>query len=298
MRCIVIGAAGFIGAALVDHLAACGDHVLAIDHRASDAPSQAARHQTLDVARDDLRFADAPDAVFYLAQSSAYRDFPERAGDLFGVNLVGAVRAASAARAVGAKWFAYASTGNVYQPSFAPLPESAATRRDEPYAASKLMAEEALALFRPRLAVSAIRLFGVFGPRQRRMLPVLVRQRIEQGEPIVLQPAPGEVEPTGGLRVSWTFVGDVVQRLRELAVAATSGQSVPDTLNLAGPEPISLHQFAQTMGRALRREPRFEISATLRMFDLCADITLLRTLTGNTFTPFESAMAAAIESIS
>ena len=103
--------------------------------------------------RDPLPLPQGIEAVFYLAQSPRYRDFPQAADDLFGVNTYGAVKAAEAALAAGAGLLCYASTGNVYQPSLAPLAESCPLDRENPYALSKLAAEEVLRLFRPHLPV-------------------------------------------------------------------------------------------------------------------------------------------------
>ena len=59
-------------------------------------------------------------SVFYLAQSPFYNDPADHEDHLFGVNTTGAVKAAEAARKAAARFFCYASTGNVYQPSFEP----------------------------------------------------------------------------------------------------------------------------------------------------------------------------------
>ena len=131
------------------------------------------------VAVDVARRCDRPaavvagtDAVYYLAQFPHYRSFPRGAGDLYSVNVAGALRAAEAARDAGARFFCYASTGSVYRPAFGPLREDHPVRRDLPYALSKVAAEEALALFGGPMRCLCTRLFGVFGPGQRdRLVP-------------------------------------------------------------------------------------------------------------------------------
>ena len=81
------------------------------------------------------------DAVFYLAQSAHYQDFPRYAEDPFAINAQGVARAALAACQAGVRFFCHASSVNVYSPSFATLTEQAHLEPHTPYAASKLMGE-------------------------------------------------------------------------------------------------------------------------------------------------------------
>ena len=172
MKAAIIRAAGFLGRALCRRLQQEGWEVLAFDLSAPpDGLPDGVRFAVVDILRDPLPLPQGIEAVFYLAQSPRYRDFPQGADHLFGVNAYGAIKAAAAARNAGAGVLCYASTGNVYQPSLAPLAESSPCARDDPYALSKLAAEEALRLFRPRLATIAVRLFGLFGPGRRRCFP-------------------------------------------------------------------------------------------------------------------------------
>ena len=187
MKAAIIGTAGFLGRALCRRLQQEGWEVLAFDLSAPpDGLPDGVRFAVVDILRDPLPLPQGIEAVFYLAQSPRYRDFPQGADHLFGVNAYGAIKAAAAARDAGAGVLCYASTGNVYQPSLAPLAESCPVRRDDPYALSKLAAEEALRLFRPRLATIAVRLFGLFGPGQEKMLPATLLQKIRGGEAIAL----------------------------------------------------------------------------------------------------------------
>ena len=291
MKIAVVGAGGFIGSALVRHLARDEHAVAAFDLRAPRSQTPGVSFQPVDLLTSPLSLASSPDVVFYLAQSPAYQDFPNRGDELFGVNTFGAIKACNAAREAGARLFVYASTGNVYRPSFTPLREDGRVRRDEAYPASKVLAEEALALFRPHLAVTVVRPFGVFGPGQTAMLPVALRQKIDRGEVITLERSPSNPEDDGGLRMSFCYVKDAVYCLSRLAALGGEGRELPPVLNLAGPTPFSIREFAWAIARALGREPRFELVNRVRGWDLIADVSLLRATLDPAFTPLPQAIS-------
>lgn len=291
MRAAILGAAGFLGTALSDRLLGSGWEVSGYDLLSPDRLPHGLQFQTFDVLRDDLALPLETDAVFYLAQSPRYRDFPEAADRLFGVNTYGAIRAAQAACAARARFFCYTSSGNVYAPSLAPLAEDNPVRRDDPYALSKVAAEEALALFAGRMPVLCTRLFGLFGPGQKRMLPANLLARVRSGEEIVLEPTPGECGETEGLCVSFTYVADAARLLEQLARLALEGTSLPRVLNVAGPECISIRRFSGELGKIIGREPKFAQASTLRTQNLVADLRLLGTLLDPGWTPFSEALA-------
>lgn len=292
MKAAVIGAGGFIGGHLCRLLENAGHQVLALDAVRPETPV-AGEFRECDILAGPPSFEDNTEAVFYLAQSPFYREFPNRADHLFGVNALGPVRAASAALNKGCRFFLFASTGNVYAPSFDALPESHPVRRDDPYALSKVAAEEALDLFRGRMGVISTRIFGAFGPGQKSMLPVILAGRIKSGTPITLQPAPGETVETGGLRVSYLYVEDMARAMIRLADKALDGGELPPRLNLAGPEALSIRRFATAIGGAMGMEPVFETAETPRGLDLAADVSLMQQVLGLAFTPLEEAAAAA-----
>ncbi len=240
--------------------------------------------------RESVVFPFKPDAVFYLAQYSDYKDFPRGAAALFDVNLAGVVRAAQAALESGCRFFFHASTGNVYTPSFNALSEKDSSTNAEPYAVSKRLAEEALTLFSPWMRVCSGRIFGVFGPGQSNRLPVLILKKLMAGESLYLAPHP-LLGADGGLHISYIYNKDLCRILVYMAEKAMCGETVPEILNLAGPGDLSLQCMAMAMGRILGRQPVFEESANPRIFDLRADIGLLRRTLMPDFTPLEEALA-------
>ncbi len=294
MKIAIIGAAGFVGKVLSRICKESGHDVCGYDVVGKeDSGTPDIEH--LDVLTDKVEFAHGTDWVFYLAQSPFYREFPRRGDHLFGVNVQGAIKAATAAHERDVRFFSYASTGNVYQPSLEPRRESHPLRRDEPYALSKVMAEDALKLFHSPMTVLCARLFGVFGQGQQTMLPVRLREMVKAGQPITLAPAPQEIDNPQGLKISLCYVDDVARCLIRLAELATDGNSLPSALNVAGPEPISIRRFAETAGDLMGIEPIFQTATAPRRFDLIAEIGELQSLISPEFTPFGEAMSRTIQ---
>lgn len=280
MKCIIVGARGFIGGHLGRLCAGEGHEVVALE---------------ADVVADPIEVPAGTDAVFYLAQASGRGPFPDGAGALVAVNTAGAVRCAEAAHAAGAKVFCYASTGTVYAPSFAPMAEEHPVRRDDPYALSKVAAEEALALVPGPMQVVCARLFGVFGPGQRpETLVAAIARRVREGRPVRLDPNPGDPGDDGGLRISLTFVEDVARCLLAIAGCAAAGGPVPSPLNVAAPEAVSLRALAGNAARLCGAEAVFERSTEPRASDYVADVGRLCALIAPRFAPLADALATVV----
>lgn len=230
---------------------------------------------------DSINIPEGTNCVIYLPQSPYYRQVPEKAEHLWGVNVVSAIKVAELAKRAGVRQFIYASTGNVYSPSFFPLNEESPVRRDDWYALSKLHAEEALALFRNDMSVTLARIFGIYGPEQAdKLIPNLVKS-VRAGMPVKLAPNPNDELDTGGLKVSLCYIEDALEIFAHLI--AKEG---PNVINLAGPEALSVRGIVQAIGDQLGISPQFETANRSRTFDLVADVTKLTAMFNPKFTPF------------
>lgn len=242
------------------------------------------------ILSDGFDLPAGTECVVYLAQSPYYRQMPEKASHLWGVNVLSAMKVAELARHRGVRRFIYASTGNVYSPSFSPLSEGDSLRRDDWYALSKIHAEEGLGLYRSDMSVTVTRIFGVYGPGQADKLVPNLAQSIRSGVPIKLAPNPHDDEDKGGLKVSLCYIDDVVEIFSRLIA-----QEGPDVINVAGPEVLSVRDIAQAIGDTLGISPKFEIASQPRGLDLIADVTMLVGMLSPKFKPFVESIRRTME---
>ncbi|HYC02678.1 MAG TPA: NAD(P)-dependent oxidoreductase [Azospirillaceae bacterium] len=249
MRLMVTGAGGFVGRALAARLSARHDLVLIL-RPGSPAPALGRAVRTVAWDLEGAPPAGLPDhidGVVHLAQCRRYRAFPDSAGEMLNVNVAAAVHLADYARRAGARHFCLASSGSVYEPFDMPLTEGGALAPTTFNGASKLAAEQLLAPFRAYMPVFVPRLFFPYGPGQvDRLIPDLIG-RVRAGRPIQLD-ADG-----GGLALSPIFVTDVVDILEKAVENLWDG-----TVNVAGPEAVSLRGLGETIGELLGRPALFE----------------------------------------
>ena len=285
MKVAVFGAQGFIGGHLCKYLESTGNELTRYSSMAGNQFDE-----TTGLLIPGLSLEKNLDCVIYLSQSPRHRQLPEEVQHLWNVNVVSAIEAARLAVHAGTGRFIYASTGNVFEPSFSPLSENDATRRDQWYPLSKLHAEEALMLFGNEMEVINMRLFVPYGSGQKnRLVPNLIN-RIRNRKPVTLEPAPGK-SGNDGLVVSPCFVDDLVRIIASLAM-----KGGPDRLCVASDERKSIREIAGTIGEILSVDPVFRESSTPRQGNLIADISRLKELMDPDFTTFDIGIRTMLDS--
>ena len=252
----VIGGAGFVGRRLVRRLADHGVRVIATCRAGAENPAIAnVEWLPCDLAAGDVarNWPSRYDAVVYLAQSSRWREFPAGAEDVFQVNVAALHRAAEHARQAGAKRFIHFSSGTVYTQTQEPAREVEPIRADSPrsfYASTKLAGELLLQPYSAIFGVTQLRLFMPYGHGQneKMLLPSIVT-RVRNGVAVDLTGA-------DGLRCNPIAVLDVAETVRRCLTVEGS-----QTVNVAGPEVLTLRQIAETIGEAPanHRGSRFEL---------------------------------------
>ena len=253
---LVVGGTGFIGSHALPELVRSGAVVYATCRSQPRAPATPGVHWV----ESDLTWADCSvgwpkrcDAVIYLAQSHAWRSFPDGADDVFQINVRGPFQAIEYARKVGARRFIFASSGSVYGNVQTPAQESGRFDPSEPrslYSASKIAAELMLHAYEVLMHVMILRLFTPYGAGQAEemLIPRLVRRTVD-GAPITL-------DAPDGIRLNPVAVADVVATILR---CLTLDQSA--TMNVAGPEVLTLREIGERLGRRVGRPPVFETQA-------------------------------------
>lgn len=189
------------------------------------------------------------DAIVHLAQSRRFREVPEGAADVLAVNVAATEQLARYAASAGATHFVLASTGSVYAPATGIIDEQSPLAAPETagwYAASKLAAEAIVHGYTSRFIPVVLRPFFVYGVGQSRsmMIPRLA-DTIARGEAITLS---GE----NGMQLTPTHASDAANAfVRALTLTQ------PATIDVCGPETLSLRAVCEWLGHLGARTPDF-----------------------------------------
>lgn len=191
------------------------------------------------------------DAVIHLAQSAHFREFPEKALDIFRVNIDSTARLLDYAHQAGARHFIYASSGGIYGSGNVAFDEDSPVVQSSQlgyYLGSKLCGEVLAKSYAALMNVIILRFFFMYGKEQKRsmLIPRLI-DNVKSGQDITIQ-------GKDGIRVNPIHVSDATK-----ALARTLSCKQSAVFNIAGPEVLSLRQIVEIMGMQLNIKPKFEI---------------------------------------
>jgi UDP-glucuronate 4-epimerase len=295
MAILITGGAGFIGSHIVEALLARGDEVVILDDF-NDYYDPAVKERNLAAVRnqpglrlvrgdiaDEATIAAAFDArpihaVMHLAARAGVR--PSLRNPLLyeRVNFQGTLLLLEASRQAEVERFIFASSSSVYGDS-ATVPfreDDPADRPISPYAATKRASEMLCHTYHHLygLPVACMRLFTVYGPRQRPDLAIhAFMRKIWAGQPI-------SVFGDGASARDYTFVSDIVDGF--LAALDHLRPFDYELFNLGNSHPVQLnaliHLIEKALGRAATVEPAPEQPGDVRL--TYADISKSKRLLG------------------
>jgi nucleoside-diphosphate-sugar epimerase len=209
----ITGVAGFIGSNLADRLLAEGYDVVGFDNLAYGVREQVpdgVRFHEVDIRGREIyeRFRGL-DVLFHLAAKNCIADCQEDPLETSDVNVTGTVNVLEAARRADVGKVVYAESSALYEGSHVlPTPESDVHPQSF-YAVSKLAGMAFADAYRRfyGLRTTALRYFGVYGPRQdyRRTIPPVMSAfiiKLLRGERPVIY-------GTGAKRRDFIYVDDV-----------------------------------------------------------------------------------------
>lgn len=208
------------------------------------------------------------DAIYYLAQSNRFREFPDGVDDMLSTNVVAPNILAKWAVKNGVKKFIYTSSGGVYTNPNKPVKEFFDINANEKlgfYLNSKLSAEMLLKNYANFFETFAIiRPFFIYGVGQNKtmLIPRLISS-IQNEKEITLN---GE----DGIKINPIYATDASQ-----AVANILGLSGEYIINIAGDEVVSLRELCMMIGEVVKKEPIFKINKAVQS-DLVADIEMMK----------------------
>lgn len=262
-RCLVTGAAGFIGSHLCEALLEEGHEVVGLDafipyypRKIKEANLKVARRHNrfrfleLDLRRDDLApaLAGCKAVIHEAAMPGLMRSWSDIA--LYAsCNIVGTQRLLEAAHAAGIAHFIHISTSSVYGRE-ATGPENALLRPCSPYGITKLAAEHLCETYADSFGIplTILRYFSVYGPRQRPDMAyyILINS--------LLKNRTFTLYGIGDQTRSNTYVADGVQAT--LLALRHRDRAVGEIFNVGGGEIVSLNQVIEMLeemtGRKLK----------------------------------------------
>ena len=254
MKDLVTGAAGFIGSSLIDSLLGKGRNVVGVDDFSRNYDPKQKRENIKEALQNvnfemrsanllepgSLEMLNEVDTVYHLAGQpgvqtswgSGFETHLER-------NVLATQILLERCLENNVRRVVIASSSSVYGPTNRESKETDLPHPVSPYGVSKLAAEHLASVYAERgLDVISLRLFTVYGPRQRPDMSIhRMFDSALKGEPFPLW---GE----GKQRRSFTFVDDIVE-VFQLAGSVREARS--RVLNAGGAEPVELLYLIKTV---------------------------------------------------
>jgi nucleoside-diphosphate-sugar epimerase len=288
MKCLVTGAAGFIGSHIAEALAQRGDTVRVLDSLITGKKENLSSvWDRLEFIEGDIRkpsdAARAVEGIDVIFHEAALRSVPRSVDDPIStneINVTGTLQLLMASRTAGVRRLVYASSSSVYGDNLQyPQAESMRAAPISPYAVSKLAGEHYSVTFAKTFGLETVslRYFNVFGPRQHpesqyaAVIPKFMEAAVH-GQPL-------EVHWDGRQSRDFTYIENVVdETLRACEAPGASGM----VFNGGTGARITLNQVLELLGKITGKkiQARYDPPRSGDIRDSQADITLARKALG------------------
>lgn len=294
MKVLVTGATGFLGQYLVKALSSIDAfQVYAVARNPSKLSlSKNAAPVICDISKPDWTSHLPPDceAVIHTAQSENYRLFPEKAQDVFAVNVHATFELAEWARKNAVRKCIYTSTASVYGSSHeSVLGEDGNYAPDSFYAASKTSAEALFREYHKCFCIDILRIFTLYGPGQTdRLIPSMI-QNVQTGKEAT-------IVDDKGICITPVHVQDVVTIIEKL-LSLPAEVPCAETYNTCGDEQFTLKEIVQIIAQEIGTEARFKMIAGKAPRIQGTNDKIKRKIPGLTFTPFRHGIKETIQKL-
>jgi UDP-glucose 4-epimerase len=264
-KCLVTGAAGFIGSNLVDRLLALGNTVVGFDNFSTGQErflEAALLHPGFQLIRGDVlqidelaRAMQGCDLVFHLAANADVRFGTEHPRRDLDQNTMGTWNVLEAMRLGGVRRIVFSSTGSVYgEAPVIPTPEDCPFPvQTSLYGASKLAAEGLIAAYCEGFGMQGwiFRFVSILGERYSH------GHVFDFYQQLLAHPEFLQVLGNGRQRKSYLYIQDCISAI--LRAVETAGKSVT-ILNLGTNEYCEVNDSIRWICEHLGLEPRLEYS--------------------------------------
>ena len=271
---MVTGGAGFIGSSLIDELLKTNKKVVAVDNfndyynpkikenhikEILDNMSRSGiKPDNFKLYLEDIRNRNKMEEIFanhkisiiiHLAAMAGVRPSIEKPDLYYDVNINGTLNLLEAARNNGVVKFIFISSSSVYgnNPKVPFREDDPVDNPISPYAASKKAGELICYTYHHlyEMSVACLRLFTVFGPRQRPDLAINKFIRLLMAS----QPIP--VYGDGSTQRDYTFIGDIIDGIMKTIDWLNKTEKKYELFNLGSSRTITLSEMIATIEKAL-----------------------------------------------
>lgn len=263
MKCLVTGAAGFIGSHLCDLLLDRGHEVLAVDDFSTGRQANlkpAVGSPLFSLLNKNITELDPEDFggrrvdwIFHLAGRADLVPSIQNPEDYFRVNVEGTFRVLELARFLGAQRFVYAASSTCYGiAEVTPTPETYPCTPRHPYGLTKYLGEQLVMHWSQVYKIPAIslRMFNVYGPRSRTtgaygaVFGVFLKQKLAQ--------KPFTVVGDGRQTRDFTYVSDVAAAFLRAAESDVAGE----IMNVGSGHTYSINRLVELLGGPVTYVPK------------------------------------------
>jgi UDP-glucuronate 4-epimerase len=259
---LITGGAGFIGSHLALRLLREGKRLAIVDNLDDYYPAELKRANLDEVKAGgefqffptDIRNGEKlrevfatfqPEAVIHLAARPGVRQSFAQPEAYTSLNVLGTTQVLETSRQSGVQRMVFASSSSVYgHSSRAPFREDATISHPLSIYAATKVAGEAVAFTYSHaydLSVVCLRLFTVYGPRQR---PDLAIRRFAG---LILAGEEVPIFGDGSLERDYTYVDDIVDGI----LLALDARGKFDVFNIGNSHPVRIDEMVDALGRAL-----------------------------------------------
>ncbi len=264
---LITGGAGFIGSHLAERLLRKGKRLAIVDNLDDYYPADFKRSNLDEVkASGEFQFFPAdirdgeklravfatfkPDAVIHLAARPGVRPSFAQPEAYTSINVLGTTQVLEISRQSGVQRMVFASSSSVYgHSSRAPFREDANISHPLSIYAATKVAGEAVAFTYSHayaLPVVCLRLFTVYGPRQR---PDLA---IRKFSGMIMEGNEVPIFGDGSLERDYTYIDDTVDGI----VRALDAPGKFEVFNIGNSHPVRIDEMVDTLGKALGKPVR------------------------------------------
>ena len=254
-KCLVTGAAGFIGSHIVDKLIELGHDVIAVDNESAECNDDRFWNPKAANCKCDICDAEKLDKlfegvnwVFHLAAESRIQPAILNPAKAVAVNVGGTCNVLQSARKHNIERVIYSATSSVYGvDNMPPLQEDMPTNCLNPYSVTKFGGEEFCRIYHELYGIKTLclRYFNVYGERQPTrghyapVVGLFARQKAS-GEPMT-------IVGDGLQRRDFTHVSDVVEA-NLCAARCSNPQAFGQSYNVGSGKNFNMLELAEMIG--------------------------------------------------